>query len=175
MIKLIKNYMKERQEKINFQQNYPCYRDGDIKCPNFEICGKYDFPLNMNCHGGLCFNCDVMFGKLDGGKGKLIFMDNFDCCICLENKRCVSMPKCNHFVCIDDFKRLSYGEKRQNEPPFPYPELEDDYDGRNHNNNKYDDDPVIIKYNEDHNKWDDAYDEKYENEENLRNCPLCRN
>ena len=174
MIKLIKKYMKEQQEKHIFQQNHPCYQDGDIKCPNFEICEKYDFSLNMNCHGGLCINCDIMFGKWDGGKGELVFKQD-DCCICLENKRCVSMPKCNHFVCIDDFKRCMYGEERQNEPPFPYPELEDDYYLKNQFHPYYENDPVIIKYNEDHNKWDDMYDIKYKNEENLRNCPLCRN
>ena len=162
----IKKYIKEQNsKKLNYQ-------DGDIKCPNFEICGQF-FDNYHNINNNLCFNCDVAYGIWDGGKGKLIFKQD-DCCICLENKRCVSMPKCNHFVCIDDFKRMFYGEKRQNEPQFPYPELEDDYDGRNYNNNKYDDDPVIIKYNEDYNKWDDTYDIKYENEKNLRNCPLCR-
>jgi len=111
VIRMIKKYMKEQQ----FKNTNPCYQDGDIKCPNFEICENYDFPLNMSCHGGLCINCDKMFGKWDGGKGELVFKQD-DCCICLENKRCVSMPRCNHFVCIDDFKRCIYGEERQNEP-----------------------------------------------------------
>jgi hypothetical protein len=173
MIKLIKNYMKEQKEKQQFKETNPCYHDEDIKCPNFEICRKYDFPLNMSCHGGLCTNCDIMFGKWDGGKGKLVFKQD-DCCICLENKRCVSYPKCNHFVCIDDFKRLQYGEERQNEPPFPYRELEDDYYLKNQGHPSYENDPVIIKYNDEYNKWDDMYEKKKEKEENLRKCAICR-
>ena len=153
-----------KKEKQRFKDK--CYQDGDIKCPNFEICEHF-------CDNDLCYTCDMMFGKWNGGKGELVFKQD-DCCICLENKRCVSYPKCNHFVCIDDFKRMFYGEERQNEPPFPYPELEDDYYGKNQFHPSYENDPVIIKYNEDHNKWDDAYDEKYENEKFLRNCPICR-
>ena len=64
--------------------------------------------------------------------------------------------------------------KRQNEPPFPYPELEDDYYLKNQGHPFYENDPVIIKYNEDWNKWDDTYDEIYINEAYLHDCPICR-
>ena len=34
--------------------------------------------------------------------------------------------------------------------------------------------PLIKIHKEEWNKWDDKNNEKYENEENLRNCPICR-
>jgi hypothetical protein len=46
-------------------------------------------------------------GSLTVGKGILEFIDNHECAICMETKRCVSQPKCNHFICIDCFKNDS--------------------------------------------------------------------
>jgi hypothetical protein len=34
--------------------------------------------------------------------------------------------------------------------------------------------PLIKLYNEEWNKWDDTKKQKYEQEENLRKCPICR-
>ena len=45
---------------------------------------------------------------------------------------------------------------------------------RNFQYNLYDDDPVIIKWNEDYNKWDDMYEYNRNHEEYLQNCPICR-
>ena len=59
---------------------------------------------------------------MNGKYGKLIYLDNIECPICLEVKRCVKFLKCPHYVCISDFKRMFYG-KEVMFPPFPYPEL----------------------------------------------------
>ena len=60
------------------------------------------------------------------------------------------------------------------EPIFPYSDVEDEYYD-DQENLKWDNDYPLIKiYNEEHNKWDDKKTEKYEKEEYLRNCPLCR-
>ena len=176
MIKLIKHYMKEQEEKLQLIKSG--YQDGDIICLNNEICDSGYMPIqNLQCRSGeLCFNCAVIYSNhCDYRTGILEFKNDIDCCICLENKRGVKFPNCNHYICIDDFKRCIYGEERQNELPFPYPELEDDYFmSHGINREKYDTDPVIIKYNEDHNKWDDMYEEKQEKENYLNRCPLCR-
>lgn len=155
-------------------------RDGgiDIQCRNFEICESWFIIENLHTASGeLCFNCDVSFSDWENGKhgnGILIFKDDTECPICLETTRCVKFPKCNHYICITDFKRCFYGQQRINEPQFPYPELEDDYYLKNQGHPYYENDPVIIKYHEEWNNWDNYYESKMENEQNLRKCPLCR-
>ncbi len=93
----------------------------------------------------------------------------------MEFKKCISQPSCEHSVCIDCFKRCYYGdENREAEPIFPYSDVEDEYYD-DENNPKWDNDYPLIKiYNEEHNKWEDKKTEKYEKEEYLRHCPLCR-
>lgn len=62
-------------------------------------------------------------------------------------------------------------------PIFPYPEIEDKYFD---NPDDIDDEiwiseyPLIKKYNKDYALWSDIKEEKYNNEENLRKCPICR-
>ena len=132
MIKRITVYMKEQEEKLQLIKSG--YQDGDIICLNNEICDSGYMPIqNLQCRSGeLCFNCAVIYSNhCDYRTGILEFKNDIDCCICLENKRGVKFPNCNHYICIDDFKRCIYGEERQNELPFPYPELEDDYYGKN--------------------------------------------
>ena len=100
-----------------------------------------------------------------------------ECPICLEVKHSISQPNCEHTLCIECFKRCYYGDNdTENEPKFPYPDIENEYYD-NQENPKLDYDllyPLIKKYNEDWNKWDDEKNQKYENEENLQKCPLCR-
>jgi len=109
------------------------------------------------------------------GKGILKISDlEYECPICLENKICISQPRCDHYVCIDCFKRCYYGdEDTDGEPLFPYPDIEDEYYD-DQENSKWDEYPLIKIHNEEWNNWDDNKNEKYENEENLRNCPICR-
>ena len=151
----------------------------DIKCRNFEICENWFIFENLQLHSGeLCTPCDETYSDWKNGNygnGILIFQDNIECPICLENKRCVKFPNCSHYVCVDDFKRVFYGDENlKNEPKFPYPELEDDYFLKNQGHSYYENDPEIIKYHQDWNNWDDLRDQKYSNEENLRKCPICR-
>jgi hypothetical protein len=116
-----------------------------------------------------------MFGTWDDkkGRGTLEFYNNLECPICLENTRCVTQPNCNHYACINCFKRCYYGKEY---PNFPYPEIEGEYyediDNNNYeNNSKYD------KYRHEINKYD-LLVEKIEDEnitETVTNkCPLCR-
>jgi hypothetical protein len=156
----------------------------EIKCKNYELCRETIPDWWFQCKGNyLCTGCHMMFGTWKNekagvnqtGKGVLDISDNLDCHICLEVKRSISQPNCEHTLCINCFQRCYYGDQdTENEPKFPYPDIEDEYD-ENQENPKWDNDyPLIQIYNKIWNKWDDEKTHKYTNEEHLRKCPLCR-
>jgi hypothetical protein len=107
------------------------------------------------------------------GKGTLDFVDEIECPVCFENKEGVSHPNCDHFICIDCFKRCYYGDET-GEPEFPYPELEDEYYDDRQNPKWETEYPLIRIYEEEWDNWENAKHEKYSRERNLRMCPLCR-
>lgn len=149
-----------------------------IKCHNYELCEAMLPDWWFDCKGNyLCTNCDVMFGTWGEytGRGNLMFKNKFKCPICFDIKRSVSYPNCNHYSCIDWFKRCYYGDDDyDNEPLFPYPNIENDYYD-DQENSKWDIEyPLIKKYNKEWNRWDSRKMEKYDNESYLRRCPLCR-
>jgi hypothetical protein len=172
-------------EKNNIGYDYQNTKEngGGIKCKNYIICGDilpiWWFECKRNY---LCNNCHIMFGTWNNeiisgigkGKGHLKTSDiEYECPICLENKICISQPRCDHYVCIDCFKRCYGFQEFEGEPIFPYPDIEDEY-YENEENIKWDEYPLIKLYNEEYAKWLDDQEERYENEKNLRNCPICR-
>jgi len=170
------------ERNLEYEENniaYDCqYREedgGGIKCKNFIICETVLPKWWFDCKAHyLCTNCDIMFGN-KRGKGMLKVKDVFECPLCLEVKQCVSQPRCDHYVCVDCFKRCYYGdENREGEPKFPYPDIEDEYDDDQDNPKWETEYPSIEIYNEQHSIWDDEKMKKYENEEYLRMCPICR-
>ena len=167
---------------ISYDWQYTEADGGGIKCKNYIVCECILPKWWFDCKGSyLCTNCDIMFGtwkKVDGkqhlGKGILELSNNLECPICLEVKECISQPRCDHSLCVSCFKRCYYGdENRENEPIFPYPDIEDEYYD-DIENIKWENYPLIELYNEEWNKWDDSRNEKYEQEEYLRKCPVCR-
>jgi hypothetical protein len=107
--------------------------------------------------------------------GDLKITEKLECPICLEISICVIQPQCTHHVCIDCFKRCHLNRNNpEGEPVFPYPEIEDEYFDSAENESKWEDYPLIEVYNNEWNAWDGAREEKYEREENLRKCPICR-
>ena len=149
-----------------------------IKCENYILCNEI-LPLwwikyNDNY---LCNNCYILFGtwgNINKGKGILETIDNIKCPICLENKKGISQPNCNHFLCIDCCKRCYFGDENINEPIFPYPDIENEYYEDEFNLKWEKEYPLIELYNKEYEKWQNDQDEKYDNEEYLRKCPLCR-
>ena len=151
-----------------------------IKCKNYNICNNilpkiwYQFN-NIE----ICDKCNYLFGKWRGGKGILNELNDFiKCPICLEYKKCVSQPKCEHYLCIDCIKRCYYGiyENRENYiPSFPYSEkIKKEYE-IDPNNIKWNTDyPLIKHYLDEVNMWYEVF-LKYKNEKYLRRCYLCRN
>lgn len=166
---------------IAYDWQYTKDDGGGIKCKNYIICETvlpewwFDYKGNY-----LCTNCHMMFGTWKSGdyqhigKGILEVTSNLECPVCLEIKECISQSKCNHSLCISCFKRIYYGDKNVNgEPIFPYPDIEDEYYDDTENI-KWDNYPLIKLYNEEWDKWDDDRQEKYNKEEHLRRCPICR-
>jgi hypothetical protein len=153
--------------------DYSCeHKCKPIPCCNELVCGSQLPPW---FHGlkkvGLCIciGCDSTFG------GKLDTVETTDCPVCLETKPGVVMPRCTHSMCVGCFKRCMYGEPDEPEPKFPYSE---DVENEWHEDQdsaeflaRY---PLVVKYNQDWNSWDDRRQVKYEKEENLRHCPYCR-
>jgi hypothetical protein len=173
--------LEYENNNIGYNHQYT-EEDGGIKCKNYELCEAVLPKWWFECKGNyLCTNCHMMFGTWgDGvnshtGKGILEISDNVECPICYNVERSISQPNCEHTTCIKCFKRCYYGDDdTENEPKFPYPDIEDEYYD-NQENPKWDNDyPLIKKFNEDWNKWDDEKNQKYENAEYLQKCPLCR-
>jgi hypothetical protein len=167
-------------EKNNTIKN--CEYIGDdkvgIKCKNYELCDTVLPEWWYDCKGNyLCTNCHMLFGTwgTQTGKGELDKFDNKECPICLEVKRCVIQPNCNHTLCIECFKRCYFGyNDEENEPIFPYSsEIEDEY-YENQEDPKWDIDYPLIKiYNEEWNAWDDKNIENYDDEDYSKKCPIC--
>ena len=170
---------------IGYNYQYTEEDGGGIKCKNYIICET----VLPKCWFGyvgryLCDGCDTMFGTWSSGgiknvgKGILETTNNLECPICLEIKECISQPRCNHSSCISCFKRCYYGdENNEGRPIFPYPDIEDEYwdDVRDEKNIKwYIDYPLIKIFYEEYDNWDNEKNAKYENEKNLRICPVCR-
>jgi hypothetical protein len=142
-----------------------------LQCSNFAICGAREPKWYLNCHDGRCLHCNMLICK------NLTFKElPEECPICTEVSKCVVLPNCTHTLCITCFRRCYVnGPPRVNEPQFPYPEHEDEYFsiGNNPDNPMYHD-PLVMKFNEDWNKYDDEWNLQYANENNLRKCPICR-
>ena len=168
---------------IAYDWQYTEVDGGGIKCKNYIICETVLPKWWYECKGCyLCSNCHMMFGTWKSenyqyiGKDFLEVSSNLECPICLEVKECISQPRCNHSLCICCFKRCYYGdENNEGEPIFPYPDIEDEYYNDTKNMKWINNYPLIELYNEEWNKWNDAKQEKYEQEENLQKCPICRN
>jgi hypothetical protein len=157
--------------------DYTCTHNCEpVKCPNFAVCGEICPQWLFNCHRGRCIHCKTWFGK------DLTFPEEDQYCpICFDTKPSVVQPNCTHSVCIDCFKRTRVdGPPKNPEPPFPFPEQEDEYfeTGPFDPPHPLDTDPVsreaIRSWNTAMDVWEDEWCARRRGEENLRKCPICR-
>lgn len=174
------------ERDLEYENNNICFSQGNpdsgIKCKNYELCESVLPTWWFECKGKyLCTHCDMQFGKwtsgdtVKTGKGVLEIFDNEECPICLEVKRSISHPNCGHTSCLDCFKRCYYGDNDiENEPKFPYPNIEDEYYEDQDNSMWEENYPLIKKYNEELNNWIDMREQRFDNEAHLRKCPICR-
>jgi hypothetical protein len=138
------------------------------KCPNFLVCENIVPEWLLLCKGGHCLKCDMAFGKV------LTFStEDEECPVCLETKPTVKLLNCDHTMCFSCFKRCWDGPPEPPQPPFPYPEFEDEFeeDVMNHPLNF---DPRVIKWYRDMDAWEQRRSAAYEMERSNRQCPLCR-
>jgi hypothetical protein len=156
-------------ERNNITFDY-IYQHKGIKCKNYKLC-KEIMPLSYleyrKCY--LCLNCIIE------GVGELIFIDNYECPICLDEKECIKLLNCNHYLCKECFRRCHhYDDDCETLPDFPYPEIEEEYDADPDNPKWYKEYPLIKEY---HDLWEVDIELKVKKEikeEYLKNCPLCR-
>jgi hypothetical protein len=172
---------------LEYEANNPAYcTENEIwgfKCKNFEVCGEVLPSWWYDCKEMyLCGNCHQEFGTWSNpeqnvyytGKGYLDFADNVECPVCLETKRGVSQFNCDHFVCVDCFKRCYYGDK-SGRPKFPYQiEVMDEWEN-DRDNPKWDIEyPLIRQWDEEDEEWLHNSQIKFDNESHLRKCPICQ-
>ena len=95
----------EYENHYTIRTYYTCSHDcKPIKCPNYLFCNSLCPQWYLYCHKGFCVNCAICYGKL------LNTMDNVKCTFCTKkNTLGVQNPKCDHYLCVDCFKRLYYG------------------------------------------------------------------
>jgi hypothetical protein len=160
-------------------------RGSGVKCKNHEVC-RAILPRKYTHGDYLCVACTMMFGvwfstrsnEQHIGWGHLPITDALECPICLEMKRSISQPRCEHTVCIDCFRRCNYGKEcPEDEPPFPHPDIEKDYYEDQGNPVWYTDYPLIQRFDEDWKEWSDLCGETAcdsDPETYHPHCPLCR-
>lgn len=159
-----------------------------LRCANYEICypedpdGEYlpDWwhtwvngkPLCMNCHAA--FGTWTQYGGIKHtGKGTLDFKDNTECPVCLDTTRCVSQPRCDHYICLGCFRRCYYSVP-QELPECPFPEMRDEFDDDPDNEKWRTEYPEMGEWDDEVNRLIDIQDDQYAREKYLRACPLCR-
>jgi len=158
-----------------------------VSCPNYLFCGNETPNESIE---KMCVDCEIIFGRWSGGRGKADIKDNIECPICLQTKMGITQPKCEHYVCLDCFRRCQYGDQSYdigNKPAFPYDKrIEKMYFDSLENPNleieeieelkkTWESEYNLLKmYNKKYNEWEDKQFEHALNEENLMTCSVCR-
>ena len=70
-----------------------------FNCTNFIICNNISDNI-------ICSDCIMLFGKWRGRKEILNTKDYEICNICNSYGLSVTRPDCDHFLCIDCFKKI---------------------------------------------------------------------
>jgi hypothetical protein len=123
----------------------------------------------------VCWSCKASYN--DEGDDEtnvyLSFVDSIECCICLKTDNGVSFPHCDHYTCIDCHNRCWFGPEPV-KVEFPYPEEIRKLYLSDSQNSIWQKDPKIKEYIEQDNKAEHDRMDQWEQETNLRKCPLCR-
>lgn len=141
----------EKKENADCKENCQAF-----KCYHYEICRQKEPLYILNQNQGICSECTKYFQGI-----KLDFKNDYKCSICLETRKCVSQPKCLHYLCVSCFRASYFTEESvqwPEDPKFPYSkEIENEYDELNLNEKtkdsfmkKY---PLLAKYEQSVNEW----------------------
>lgn len=155
-------------ENTHRTYDFQCDDNFGIQCKNVKFCRGVLPAWWWDCRNMyICTNCDMFHGIIQE-------KDNMECPICLSTTTCVVL-RCGHPICTECFKRCHFPVKPP-QPKFPYStEVEEEYDDdRNHPkwNKEY---PLIQEWQQELDRWFDDQEEKFEREQYLRVCSLCRN
>lgn len=145
------------------------------KCVNYALCGTDNLPnWWYECKGHyVCTQCDT-------DRLGIVQFSNGECAICMEDDVTLVMhPNCSHKSCIKCFRRLISWDHDDIYPEMPYSdevhdmysELKDGTPECDEFLTKY---PLMVKYNRDWDAADNELQRRYEDEGNLRCCPICR-
>ena len=75
------------------------------KCQNHIICAN-----TVDADKQICFDCNMLFGKWRGNNRILNIIENIKCPLCLRMNTCISRPSCEHFICVDCFKKIYFSK-----------------------------------------------------------------
>jgi hypothetical protein len=76
-----------------------CVKNGIVFCWQSNLC-----PFET---------CGEILKKID------TMVYDFECPVCLENKKALEMPQCNHKVCLDCYKTIYFGKSEYEKPDCP--------------------------------------------------------
>ena len=95
----------------------------EINCPNNIICSN-TIKDNDNTYDGVCLECYNLFGKWRNKNHILHIKESIEICpLCNNENIVIHRPSCDHFLCIDCFKKFYFGIELK-KPIFPYVEKE---------------------------------------------------
>lgn len=131
--------------------------------------------LKLNEPFPVCWECVYAYNKEeDYDLDKyLSFVDSIECCICLKIDRGVSFPNCEHYTCIPCHHRCWFGPESV-ESEFPYSDEIKKLYQSDIKNDIWKKDPKIKEYIRKKIELEYARMDQWEQETNLRKCPLCR-
>lgn len=95
-----------------------------------KVCTNYEDILHTNCIYGanikkyndlwVCFSCNT--GNLRWTDFSI--QENGECCVCLEEKILLNLPKCTHKLCIQCSKTIYYGSTTVDPPTASLNDIE---------------------------------------------------
>jgi hypothetical protein len=167
---------RNNHNDYSINEKFSCNKNCHImQCKNYLVCDTLVPEYILKNHDNLCINCYVVFGKNQGGHGALPQKKIDECLICYENNVWgISNPKCDHFICINCFKKCYHnvfiGLYPDIEPEFPFSrDVYEIYLSNRDNDiwNAYDE---IYDWEIEHNEWTNRQNNKIK----IERCPFCR-
>ena len=77
----------------------------EISCGNIYTKEKENIKICCSCASNIKDQNSDIFTSFDD----VIIKNNVDCPICLDIKKGIKLPNCNHFCCISCFKKIYFG------------------------------------------------------------------
>jgi len=169
--KICNSYLKIVNEKVNYGNDD---NEVNIECsPMLDDNGNYTI-LKLSKPLPVCSSCGIVYSDVeDEYQSKcLSFVDNIECCICLQMGDGVSYPNCLHYTCIDCHNRCWFGPTPV-ELEFPYPDIKHLF-YTTRTSEVWKKDAKIRKWIEEDSRLEYIRMSQWESEKNLRNCAICR-